>query len=100
VKNLEGHQPWKRPLLLPQLCNATQDNDGLKSFISSLLCLLYKPTYPHTHQTAPPPLCFDYMVDLLPPFWLFLERKKKGKKKVKTKPKQIKSNQLIDWCQG
>jgi hypothetical protein len=59
-----------------------------------------------THAPTQPPncssssFCFDYMVDLLPPFWLFLERKKKGKKKVKTKPKQIKSNQLIDWCQG
>ncbi len=59
---------------------------------------------PHAHppncsSSFPPPLCFDYMVDLHPPFWLFLERKKKGKKKQKQKQSENKSNQ-IKWLIG
>jgi hypothetical protein len=66
-----------------------QHTDGLNSLISSLLAIK---THAPTNQTAPPPsfsppLCFDYTLDLLPPFWLFLERKKRKKNK-----NQIKSN--------
>jgi hypothetical protein len=70
-----------------------QDSDGLNSLISSFLAIkTHAPTDPpNCSSSFPPP--FSFLV-------VFGEKKKGKKQKTKTKPKQIKSNQLIDWCQG